>query len=214
MGSASYTISLIGTTAYSVTAVYVGDTNFNTSTSTPLSVAPMPTLDFTLTDTNGTYQTVIPGASTSFAYNLSPTQGPYPGPVSFTVSGLPQGATYSISPSTVAANAGPQTITLRVTTASPVMQSGVEPGSKGQLAWALLLLPLAGTRRLRRSRKRMQRLMAIAVFLLVGGAGLAAITGCGSSNGFLGQATQNYSVTVTATAGTVQHASTVTLNVQ
>jgi hypothetical protein len=128
--------------------------------------------------------------------------------VNFTVSGLPQGATYTISPSTVAVNAGPQAITLRVTTASPVMQSGVEPDSNGQLAWALLLLPLAGTRRLRRSRKRMQRLMAIAVFLFVGGAGLATITGCGSGNGFFGQAPQNYSVTVTATAGTVQHAST------
>jgi hypothetical protein len=88
------------------------------------------------------------------------------------------------------------------------MQSGVEPGSNGQLAWALLLLSLGGTRRLRRSRKRMQRLMAIAVFLFVGGAGLATITGCGSGNGFFGQAPQNYSVTVTATAGTVQHAST------
>jgi hypothetical protein len=94
------------------------------------------------------------------------------------------------------------------------MQGRVEPGSKGRLAWALLLLPLVGTRRLRRSGKRMQTLMAITVFLLVGGAGLVTMMGCGSDNGFLGQAPQNYSITVTATAGTVQHASTVTLNVQ
>jgi len=215
LGSATYTISFIDTTAHSVTAVYVGDTNFNTSTSTPLSVTPPPVVDFTLTDTNVIYQTVIPGASTSFTYNLSPAvQGTYPGPVSFTVSGLPQGATYTISPSTVATNAGPQTITLLVATAPAAMQGRVAPGSKGQLAWALLLLPLVGTRRLRRSGKRIQTLMAIAVFLLVGGVGLVTMMGCGSGNGFFGQAPQNYSVTVTATAGTVQHASTVTLNVQ
>jgi hypothetical protein len=79
---------------------------------------------------------------------------------------------------------------------------------------ALLLLPLVGARRLRRFNKRMQRLMTIAAFLFVGGAGLTAMTGCGSGNGFLGQAPQNYSITVTATADTVQHASTVTLNVE
>jgi hypothetical protein len=70
-GSATYTISFIGTTAHSVTAVYVGNNNFNTSTSTPLSVAPIPSLDFTLTDTNVTSQPVIPGASLSFTYTLA-----------------------------------------------------------------------------------------------------------------------------------------------
>jgi hypothetical protein len=60
-GSATYTISFIGTTAHSVTAVYVGNNNFNTSTSTPLSVAPIPSLDFTLTDTNATSQPVHSG---------------------------------------------------------------------------------------------------------------------------------------------------------
>jgi sugar lactone lactonase YvrE len=213
-GGAIYATSLSGTTAHSLTAVYSGDSNFNASTSVVLSVPPTQVLDFTLADTSATYQTVIPGSSASFTYALSPTQGTYPGPVAFTVSGLPQGSSYTISPTTVAANAGGQTITLSVKTAAIVAQYHHQSTSMGNLAWALLLLPLTGVRRLRRSSRRIQNLVTMMLFMIAATAGIAALTGCGSGNGFFGQAPQNYTVTVTATAGAVQHASTVTLNMQ
>jgi len=41
-----------------------------------------------------------------------------------------------------------------------------------------------------------------------------ALTGCGASNGFFGEAQRAYTVILTATSGTVQHTTTVTLNVQ
>jgi ABC-type Fe3+-hydroxamate transport system substrate-binding protein len=40
------------------------------------------------------------------------------------------------------------------------------------------------------------------------------VTGCGSSNGFFLQNSQTYTLTVTATSGTLQHSQTVTLIVQ
>jgi len=49
---------------------------------------------------------------------------------------------------------------------------------------------------------------------LAGSAAVLGMAGCGSGNGFLIQAPKNYTVTVTASSGTIQHSSTVTLNLQ
>jgi hypothetical protein len=43
---------------------------------------------------------------------------------------------------------------------------------------------------------------------------LLGLSGCGAGNGFLGQPPANYTITVTATSGTTQHVSTITLNLQ
>jgi hypothetical protein len=85
----------------------------------------------------------------------------------------------------------------------------------GHTPWslALLLLPLAGARRLRRSSQRLRRLL-LAVGFLFAGAALAGLSGCGSSASSVQQQPQNYTITVTAASGAVQHMSTVTLNVQ
>jgi len=104
--------------------------------------------------------------------------------------------------------------TLSVQTAGIVAQEHGKPANRNPLTWALLLLPLAGAGRLRRKGLRMTRLLAMMLFFLAGLAGTAALTGCGSHNGFFGQVPQNYTVNVMATSGTVQHASSVTLNVQ
>jgi len=74
---------------------------------------------------------------------------------------------------------------------------------------ALLLLPLVAKRSV---RKNMKGRMLLMVLLM---AGLTAtLTGCGSSNGFLLQSPQTYTLTVTATGGTLQHTQAVTLIVQ
>jgi hypothetical protein len=43
---------------------------------------------------------------------------------------------------------------------------------------------------------------------------IAGLIGCGAGNGFLSQPPQDYTITITATSGTLQHTSTVTLNLQ
>jgi hypothetical protein len=74
---------------------------------------------------------------------------------------------------------------------------------------ALLLLPFSMKRTVRVKLKGRMLLLAL---LLAGMT--AAMSGCGSSNGFLLQSPQTYTLTVSATSGTLVHSQTVTLNVQ
>jgi hypothetical protein len=77
---------------------------------------------------------------------------------------------------------------------------------------ALLLLPFAG--RLRKSGKRLSRILAVVLLAGAGAATLAGLSGCGSSTGFFAQTQQNYTVTVTVASGSLSHTSTVTLTVE
>jgi hypothetical protein len=47
-------------------------------------------------------------------------------------------------------------------------------------------------------------------------AATAGLSGCGgyNGNGFFGQSPQNYTITITATSGSIQHSVSVMLNVQ
>jgi hypothetical protein len=171
----------------------------------------VPVLDFSLTTLGPAMATVAPGGTVNFLFTISPIYGSYPTAVTFTVTGLPPGATYTTSPATLAPNAGPQAFTVSIQTASMTAANDrtLLNGGGKTLALALLLLPFAGARRLRRSGRLAVLLVAISGF-----AGTAGVMGCGASNSFSGQTKKSYTVTVTATAGTVQHTSTVTLNLQ
>jgi hypothetical protein len=212
-GTASYSTTLAAGVTHTLTASYSGDTNFlpsaSAATGTSVTVSP---LDFTFSGTGSpATQTVTPGQMASFTYNLAPTSGSnsYPEAVSLTVSGCPTGSTCTLSPTSFAANAGAQTVTLAVQTAAVTARS-----REGHTPWslALLLLPLAGARRLRRSSQRLQKLLFAAVFVFAGAA-LAGLSGCGVNSSAPPQP-QNYTITVTAASGTMHHTSTVTLNVQ
>ena len=208
-GAAGYTTSTLAAgVSHALTASYQGDTNFIPSSSNSAVSVPVAALDFGMTP--GTQsQTVIAGAATTFTFQIWPTYGVYPTQVSFTATGLPPGATAIFSPASLAANSGAQTITLTVQTEAVTARS-----REGHTPWslALLLLPLVGARRLRRSSQRLQKLLLAAVFLFAGAA-LAGLSGCGSG-GSVPQQPQNYTITVTAASGTVQHTSTDTLSVQ
>jgi hypothetical protein len=77
--------------------------------------------------------------------------------------------------------------------------------------FALLLLLLSVARK----RKGMVRRLCLFLLILGGAATASILTGCGtSSNGFFAQAQQSYTITVTATSGTLQYSSTITLIVE
>jgi hypothetical protein len=146
----------------------------------------------------------------SYSFGLSPLYGSYAGTVNFAVTGLPVGATASFTPSSVAASGGATTVVMTVQTAAAIAhnRNDSSPFRRG-IVLALLLLPLMAKRRV---REKLKGRMLLLVLLM---AGLTAtLTGCGSSNGFLLQSPQTYTLTVTATGGTLQHTQAVTLIVQ
>jgi predicted PurR-regulated permease PerM len=104
------------------------------------------------------------------------------------------------------------------------LHSGSQLASNGQsssegrvaglapFALAFLLLPFA--RRLRRTGKRLGRMISILLLLAAGAATLAGISGCGPLYGFFGQQ-QTYTVKMTGTEGSnLSHTSNVTLTVE
>jgi hypothetical protein len=177
-------------------------------------------LDFTFTPaSSGTStKTVMPGSSTSFTLSVAPMSGSYEGPVTFTATGLPPGATASFNPTSIAANAGAQTVTMTITTASAAQATPAPALGRplAPLVLALLLLPFAA--RIRRNGRRLGGIVTV-LLLLCGAAATAALNGCNQQNGYFMQPQQSYTVTVTATAtpsvgSVLQHNTTLTLIVQ
>ena len=213
---ATYTLSGLAAGTYTLVASEAADANYTAASDNgTFLVTSAP--DFLFTNSGATYQSIAPGGSTTYSFALSTPYPAYPGAVSFAVSGLPAGATYTVSlPSTIAAGSGAQTVTLTIATAAQVARnapgdSGLTGSSRSRtgiaLALAALLLPLFARRRLS------VRLLRV-LFVCAGLGLLATLSGCSSGNGFLTQSPANYTVSVTATSGTVQHTASVTLNVQ
>jgi hypothetical protein len=203
------TTSLTAGSTNAISAVYSGDNNFTTSTgSISIGVA---ALDFSLVVSGADSATVNPGSPATYQVSVTPLYGNYPGPVSFTASGLPTGASITFSPSTIAANGGTQTVTLTVQTAATAME--VSPATARKLApltLAFLLIPLLGVRRMRRQGSRLSRLATLLLLLSCTLAGVM-MTGCG---GVFTQVERNYTIMITATSGNMQHTAPVTLKVE
>jgi hypothetical protein len=203
--------------ASSVTAVYSGDTNFAASTSSGVSET-VNGSDFTfvLVPSSGSpaVQTVAQGGTATYNFTVSPSLASFPQAVTFTVSGLPPGATYTLTPSSIPAGGGATPMTLVVTTTNSLAQLSRHGDRWMSLTMPLLLLlPFAGFKRpgdvVERPRRRPRLLLLV---LLLTGV-LGTLTGCGAG-GFFGTSPQSYNIVVTATSGSVSHTQSVTLTVQ
>ena len=215
-GVAQYTAaSLAPGITHTIVATYSGDTNFTGSSNISTSIVIVAPLDFTITISGPPFQTVVPGSTVTYQVTVNPDFGSFAGTVSFAVNGLPPGASATISPSSMPANGGPQTITVTIQTA-PAMAAARAPSppAESRMApFALAFLLLFGAGALRKRGRALRRLLCIAALLLGGAAATSILSGC-AGNGFFAQAPQNYSVTITATSGNLQHSATFTVNVQ
>src|SRR5205807_370610 len=99
----SFSVTITGTS---------GNLTHTTSVSLVVSAAPVP--DFGLSATPAS-QTVIRGGSTSYTANISRLGG-FTGGVTFSVSGLPAGATGTFNPNPATANSSTLTVTTAATT--------------------------------------------------------------------------------------------------
>ncbi|MDE1160897.1 MAG: alginate lyase family protein [Acidobacteriaceae bacterium] len=188
---------------YTITASQAADSFYGYVAGTnSLVVTPAP--DFTFVSSGSASQSIVSGSTATFLFSLTPTGSAYPGAVSFSVSCLPQGASCSVTPLSLLATAGAQTVTLTVQTPARTAMSRAPRGPESLLLAGLIFLPMG----LRRRRKRRLR-PALLALLSVGV--LPLLIGCGSSST---SATTAYTLTLIATSGAVQHSRTVTLTLQ
>jgi hypothetical protein len=214
VGAAFLTTSSLAIGSHSITVFYSGDTSLASGTSSAITES---VVDFTISAKNSSL-TVIPGKAGQFIFTLSPVSPAttMPAAITFSVSGLPAGATYTLTPTSLASGAAASTVTLNIQTV--LTTAALKPSVSNNLAMrltprslALLLLPFVG--KLRKAGKRFSRMLSVLLLLGAGLAAMAGLNGCGSG-GFLGQSEKSYTVTVTATSGTLSHSANVTLTVE
>lgn len=141
-----------------------------------------------------------------------------------TITGLPVGATATVTPSTWVQTSGTTwtypanvalsdalvTIQLPAATARNAEPNSLRPHLPAVL-WGMLLLPFAG--RMRRAGKRLGRTLSLLLLMTIAAAAIG-LSGCGSGNGFYSQQQKTYNVIMTVSSGTLSHISTMTLTVQ
>ena len=208
---ATYSTLLAAGIAHNITAIYSGDANFAGSTNTSTTVVTVAALDFTFALPASTTLTVMPGQNATSQLSVAPSYGTYPGTVSFSITGLPVGATAAFSPASIPATGGSQTVTLTITApSSAAMQHPSLPSPMHrETPFALACLLLIGAGSMRRFGRKLRGVSLVAL-LLLGGAAAAFLSGCGGAS----QPSANYTLTMTATSGNIQHSATVTLTLQ
>ena len=100
---------------------------------------------------------------------MTPDYGSYAGTVNFAVSGLPPGATVTFSPSSIAANGGPQTVTVTIHTAPATAMLHREPppsGGRKLAPFALAFLLLFGAGSLRKRGRALRGLLCVLLLLV------------------------------------------------
>jgi sugar lactone lactonase YvrE len=213
-------VTLTGAGTVMLSASQAAGGNYAAATATTsftVAAAPVGPVGFTLTTSSGA-ESVLPGGAAAFNLTLAPGSGStYPDALTLSATGLPAGATVAFSPATIAAGSGATPVTMTVQTIKPQTARDAKPGgSLGTMALALLLLPMAGIKRVRRRLRKMPGLPVVLAAAALSLGAMVCLTGCGSSGGFFNQAPTQYTVAVTATdTVTGAHTSTsVTLNVQ
>jgi hypothetical protein len=204
-GTAGLTISTLAAGNHDLTAIYSGDANFNSATSNAVAEVVQ---DFQLTLGGGSAAvTVQPGRAAVYSFQMAPTNGTsFPRAITLSLSGLPPGASYSITPSEIPAGSGVTGVTVEVQTARAISGLQRPPGGASRILFALsLAFPLLGWVGLRQTKQRHFRLVVVLGALL--GLGIAGMSACGAGSGFLAQVPQTYNMTLTATAGALQHSS-------
>jgi N-acetylneuraminic acid mutarotase len=164
----------------------------------------LPPPDFTIAALPASF-TVNSGQAVTAAITITPANG-FNAAVSFACSGLPAGVTCSFTPATVTPSASPVSTTLTLLTSQSAAVSGSRP-------WTLSPMVLSLTCCLffwRKMRRQILSLVLLALALSISG-----LSGCGSSSGTGSSTGRSQSVTslitVTASAGSLQHGTVVSL---
>jgi sugar lactone lactonase YvrE len=212
-GVATNSPTLIAGT-HTITAVYSGDKNFATSTSSSVTeTVQLPIV--TVQNPPTTPTTISSGSSSTVSLTLN-AQGNYTGTATLSCMNLPAGMTCSFNPSTATFSATGTTTTTILTistssTSTTAQMSTPQAPGEGTALTAIpalcIWLPgtMAGLLGLRKRKLSIwQRHMLMLIVLMVGMIGIGAISGCGGSSGAVKTQPGTYTIQVEITAGTVQ----------
>jgi len=211
-GSATVTTTALPTGTDSVTAVYSGDTDFLTSTSSAVTVTTLSAADFSLTATPTTIN-IVQGLTGNVLITLTPING-YTGTVNFSC-GIPApfvGCTFTPASLTANGSTASQALLVVSTTTSAANRNPF--GMHGVVAASLFLLPAgAGMLLLALRRKRMFLLRSLAVWMILL-AGVMGFSACGSSNNPVAAVgTSTLTVTASGATGSITHNLSLTINI-
>ena len=211
---------------YNVTASYPGDPNYTASSSAlmPLNLV----ADFTIANRGFTTQTVTAGRTASYINDIgvNPFFG-FSGTVAVSCTVPAQATTCSVTPNSYSLASGAGWGTLAVTTTprssaalrSPADRIPLRPRIFSYSVMALLLcVTLVPSSQSRKSRFRRRLAFSILLFAVLA-AGIVACGGGSTGGGggpppSTGTLAGTYTITVTATSGTLTHTTTLTLIVQ
>jgi hypothetical protein len=204
-GQAVYSTSSLSDGAHSITATYGGDPSYLPTTSNAVSVT---ISDLQVAREDKISPIVLPGTTVTYALQVAPqVASTFLYNVALSASGLPAGATATFSPATVSAGGGTTKFTLTIKTAAAAA-SNRPPTSLLSLG---LLLPILGAIRFRRRlRSGMLPVLLLAILSL---SAIAGLSGCAGAGLFAARKV-GYTITVTATEGTLQRSTEVPLAIQ
>jgi hypothetical protein len=216
--TASFTDSQLAIGQYTITARYAGDSNYTSSTSTPLMVNVQP--DFAIA-VSMTPVITTRGQNATLSVSITAQNG-YAGTASFGPSacnGLPKESSCTFSPPSVTGGGSTQltisTMGPHIVAASGGLSTGFPAGLAAVGGFALAGICFSGVVRKRRC--------GAIVVATVAGALLLTAVGCGGSGGGSssppsqtdpGTPAGSYTITVTATSGSTTHTSSFLLLVQ
>lgn len=210
-GQAVFTTTSIAWGTHIITASYTGDSTFLASNSNQVNVT---ICDLMIARVGNNNTTILPGTTVVYTLKVTPQViNSFLYNVSFTASGLPAGATATFSPVTLPAGGTTTNITMTVETAKTA--SNTPPSSPfGRLSLALgLLLPLLGSKSVRRRLRQVPPFLGVMLLAALSLAAVTGLSGC-SGAGLFAARKVPYSITVTATEGTVQRSTQVPLAIQ
>jgi hypothetical protein len=222
--AATLSLSTLPVGANTITAVYSGDANYNIASSTAnvnmtaVTVTPLaPT--FTLAAASGASMNLTVGETGTATFTLT-GNATFTGPIALTCAGAPAASSCTISPSTVTLT-GAQSGTFTAVIATTAPNNNYNAGNTLPTWWkAAGSITLAGGLLLLwPSRRRGVWTLVLAGTLALGA--MTSLSGCGStktvtvpaSYTYAGTTPGSYTITVTATGGSVTQTGTIALTV-
>jgi hypothetical protein len=201
--------------AFNITGTGTDPAAITHSAAVNFTALPVQTFDFTLSATPPSV-TVSAGKQLAlYSLDVSPNTGSFPGAVTFSCSKLPALTTCAFNPTQIGSGSGDSVVTLTISTTAAIPAAAK---AAALLGMALPLMSIIWRRQRPRIREsllsRNQRILTAAAIFFSAMAWVSCsggLQGGGPGSGSPGTPPGTYTITLSATSGTVTHSTPVTL---